>query len=508
MLKSIKSPYSLASIAILCYVLIRAAFFLANWEKSFILTWDVFGYYLYLPALFIYNQLGDLSFVPEILDTYYNNAPYYYGVPQDSGNMILKYPGGLAVMYMPFFFLGHIGAHLFGYPADGFSLPYQFAIAMGSIFFVVMGLVVLKNVLRKYFDDITVACCLLIIVLGTNLFNYTAYDGPYAHGYLFTLFVIILRLTQKWHEQPKLKTAIYLGLLIGLAAITRPINIIIVLIPLLWGMSNKKTFQDKIQLLLSHWKHVLFLAISMIAVGSIQLIYWKIYSGNFLFYSYEDQGFDFLSPHILDGIFSYRKGWLIYTPIMVLSLVGFRFLYKKHRELFFPILIMCGLHSYIVFSWEVWWYGGAFGQRPMIDIYGLLTLPLAALIASIKGHKIKMIALAIFCFLCIDLNLMMTWQAHAPGGGMYTETSTGQYYWKIFGSTHAKRADKLYIDIKYDKKDWKGYQAEELYFNDMESDSTAKMVTSAKKNGEEILFNRYQKSSFSKIHSNTQRHPG
>ena len=116
-------PYSLASIIILLYVLVRAAFFLANWEESAVLTWDVFGYYLYLPGLFIYNDLETLSFVPEIMQTYASHLDFYYASDLPSGGKVLKYPVGLSVLYSPFFFLGHVGAYMFGYPADGFSMP-------------------------------------------------------------------------------------------------------------------------------------------------------------------------------------------------------------------------------------------------------------------------------------------------------------------------------------------------------------------------------------------------
>lgn len=481
-------PYSLASIIILLYILIRAAFFLANWEKSFILTWDVFGYYLYLPALFIYNDLGDLSFVSEILHTHYNDASFYYAATLPEGGMVLKYPAGMALLYSPFFFIGHICAHLFGYPADGFSLPYQAAIAMGSIVFVALGLLVLRNVLRKYFSDLTVAACLLILVLATNLFNYTAYDGPMPHAWLFTVYALVLWVTEKWHAHPQRWTAAVLGLLIGLAAIMRPINVLIFLVPLLWGVSSRAKLKEKVQLLLKNWPHLVILGLCTIAVGSIQLIYWKVYSGDFLFYSYEDQGFQFLNPFITDGLFSYRKGWLMYTPVMILALIGFWPLYKKNKSAFVPILAMTVIHAYIVFSWEIWWYGGAFGQRPMVDIYALLAFPMAALIEVASKKRVIAVATFIFAFLCADLNLMMTWQAHAPGGGMHTEATTGAYYWKIFGTTRAKKADRLYIDVKDELKDLDGYELTELYFNDMEADSLPGAVRNITKNGEQTFL--------------------
>ena len=42
------------------------------------LSWDVFGYYLYLPATFIYHDLGlkDVSIIHEIIEKYNNTATF------------------------------------------------------------------------------------------------------------------------------------------------------------------------------------------------------------------------------------------------------------------------------------------------------------------------------------------------------------------------------------------------------------------------------------------------
>jgi hypothetical protein len=82
----------------------------------------------------------------------------------------------------------------------------------------------------------------------------------------------------------------------------------------------------------------------------------------------------------------------------------------------------------------------------------------------------------------------MTWQAHAPGGGMYTETMTGTYFWKIFGSTQAKKADRLYIDVKREFKSLDGYELTTLHFNDMEQDSLPGTVKNRQKNGSQSFL--------------------
>ena len=58
---------------LLVAVLLAVTFSFSKWEKKgkeATLTWDVSGYYLYLPAVFIYGDLRELTFMPDILERY------------------------------------------------------------------------------------------------------------------------------------------------------------------------------------------------------------------------------------------------------------------------------------------------------------------------------------------------------------------------------------------------------------------------------------------------------
>ena len=126
-----------------------------------------------------------------------------------------------------------------------------------------------------------------------------------------------------------------------------------------------------------------------------QLLYWKTVTGNYLFYSYADEGFFFLNPQILKGLFSYRNGWLIYSPVMFFALLGIPFLYRYAKDFFLPVMLFFLLNIYVIFSWWCWWYTG-FGNRAMIDSYAVLALPLAAFIKWNSQNKNKILKYFIF----------------------------------------------------------------------------------------------------------------
>ncbi|MCO6493745.1 MAG: glycosyltransferase family 39 protein, partial [Phaeodactylibacter sp.] len=194
------------------------------------------------------------------------------------------------------------------------------AISLGSVLVAIIGLWFMRRVLLRYFTDRVVAATLLILVLATNYLDYSAINGPMTHNYLFTLYALLIWLTIKFYERPAYSNALGIGLVLGLAALTRPTEIIAALIPILWGVGSRAQARERLAFFGTHWPK-LALAAATVAVGSIQLIYWKYVSGDWIVYSYQDQGFSWLSPHIRNGLFSYRAGWLMYTPAMGFALL-------------------------------------------------------------------------------------------------------------------------------------------------------------------------------------------
>ncbi len=402
-----------------------------KWNKNqteATLSWDVSGYYFYLPAIFIYKDLKKVAFRDSIHEKYRPADAPYQAFQHSSGHYVMKYACGLAVQYLPFFLVAHALAPRLGYPADGFSRPYQVAISLGSLLVALIGLWLLRRNLLAYFSDTTTAITLLLIVLGTNYLDYAAINGAMTHNYLFTLYAGLTALTMSWYKSPTLPKAVGIGLLTGLAALTRPTEILVALIPLLWGLDGWKA---RLEFWRKHLPHLLAAMVMCGLVGSLQLIYWKNTTGQWLVYSYEDQGFSWLSPHIDQGVFSFRAGWLVYTPMMGLALLGFVPLYQRQRSVFWAILAFFALFLYVTFAWDIWWYGGSLGQRAMVQSYAVLAFPLAAFVAWVMAKPVWKYLTAAVCIFFIYYNLWLTHQAH-KGGMLEPGFMTRAYFWRIF----------------------------------------------------------------------------
>ncbi len=412
-------------------------FYYPKWDKSgteATLSWDVSGYYMYLPAAFIYQDFKTLAWKDEILSKYKPTPELQQAfVHEASGNYVMKYSIGQAVMLTPGFLVGHMWASISSsYPADGFSFPYQFMISMWVLLITFIGLIFLRKSLLRYFGEHATGLSLLGIVLGSNYLNYSAIDGAMTHNTLFTVYALIIYATVRFYEKPSILKALLVGSLVGLAALTRPTEIISCIIPVLWGVNIFKLEKliERMNFFLSNLQYLLIAGLACAAVGSIQLIYWKFAAGEWIVYSYQEQGFSWLRPHLKDGLVSYKSGWLTYSPFMVFTLVGFYALWKNHRKIFFASALFCALFIYIAFAWDIWWYGGSLGQRAMVQSYPVFAFPLAALFAYlIKASKLIQVPVALLMSLFIYANLWFTHQAHL-GGMIHVGQMRKAYFWK------------------------------------------------------------------------------
>ncbi len=441
---------------ILCCVLILFRFTIPPVNM---LTWDVFGYYLYLPSHFIQHDIAlqNQEWITQLLDKYEPTSTLYQAIQIENGNWVMKYSMGMSFLYAPFFFIAHLIAELLGYPADGLSLPYQITLSIGGLIYAIIGLIYFSKVLRHFFDQKVTSIVLILIFFGTNYFQLTIFDGTLlSHNFLFMLYSILIYFTIKFYQDFKLKNTVIIGFTAGLITLVRPSEGICILIPLLWCNSSENYFTSKIKLLKTQFLPLVLASVCFLIMLLPQLIYWKSVTGHYLFYSYTNpgEGFDFFFPHTYNFLFSFRKGWFIYTPLILFAFTGLYFLYKKNKALSISIFSFILLDIYICSSWSNWWYaGGSFSSRSLVPIYSLLAIPLGFLIEKITLSKQKKsLFYPVFGFFIL-LNLFQTWQFE--NGIISKERMTKAYYFSIFGKTSKdpKNEKLLLVDRTVDAEE-------------------------------------------------------
>jgi hypothetical protein len=488
---------SLYSFIICCVLLMAMSFFYyPKWNKpgsEATISWDVSGYYMYLPAMFIYKDLKQCSFKDSILSKYQPTSDFQQAFRHTSGNYVMKYPAGQAIVMLPFFVAAHAYASVSTYPADGFSMPYQFAISMGMLLIAFIGLWLLRKILLLYFSDIAAAITLLIVAFASNYLNYAAIDNGMVHNSLFTIYCLLILTSIRFYKQPTVKRAISIGAILGLAVLIRPTEIIAVIIPVLLGITSVKELQHRFLFFLQQFRFLFAAVMSAVLILSIQLIYWKYSSGEWVVYSYQDQGFSWLHPHLYRGMFSTNNGWLTYTPVMILFYIGLPLLYKSYRSIFWPVLLFSVLFIYICFAWDIWWYGGSMGMRAMIQSYPVLLFAVAACIERLLAAK-KMYRIIIFGFLalCTYYNFWLTHQAHR--GGLYRAGEMTDAYLKaIFLKWNADPQGQFLLD-RADDAGTNFIASSEVYSNNFDSENDQYATTNFAISGKSILLGKDRQS--------------
>lgn len=452
------------------------------------ISWDVFGYYLYLPATFIYGDLKQLSFRDKILQRYQPTPDFQQAYRHASGNFVIKYPAGQALLYSPFFMAGHLIAKKTRYLNDGFSYPYQLCIGLGMLLIACIGLWVSRKLLLYYFSDAATASTLLVIAAGTNYLNYAAIDGAMTHNSLFTLYALLLWQIIAFYQRPTIMRAALLGLIAGVMALTRPTEILACIVIFAWGIGGLADLKSRIRFWLCKPTFLFSFVVVLLAIGSLQLFYWKYVSGQWVVYSYEE-GFDWLHPHWWDGWFSAKGGWLLYSPVLLLIFPGFLFLYRNQSNVFWPSFIFFLLFAYLCVAWQNWWYGGSLGIRAMVQSYPVLAFPLAAFFQWALGAKyVFRSILATFLSSCVVYNLWLTHQAH-KGGLLRPGEMTAAYLKAIFLRNEVAPETIFLLDNTQQLCE-PPVRTQEVYQNNFETDTS--VATVLYQNSRRLIVNAEQ----------------
>lgn len=389
-------------------------------------TWDALGYYMYLPGYLIYDDVKELKWFPEIDSTYQvSGGNLYQATPLEKGGYAFKYLGGVAIMELPFFLVGHGVAIMTGAPADGFSWPYQYAIIFGAIFWFFVGCLILRKVLLRYYSETITTITLLLICLASNILQYVSVDGAMSHAFIFPLYAAMLWLTIRWHEAPSKYRALFIGCIAGLATISRPTELIIIFIPLLWSLESSGKLKSKWALVKQHKSHALW-AIGGGILGILpQLLYWKHATGSWVY----DVGskWMFFNPwwRVLVG---FEKGWFIYTPIAIFMVLGLFFLKgKPYRK---AILTFCLLNIWIIISWSDWRYGASYSTRALVQSYPVFALALSAFLERVYTTRTKKWLVTIAGLYFIGVNLFQLLQYNATI--LHYDHMNAKYYAAIY----------------------------------------------------------------------------
>jgi len=405
-------------------------------RKTFI-DGDGSGHYAYLPAILIYQSV-DFTPVFEMEKAKRSLAYQGHYFHKVDDVLINKYSSGTALLQMPFFLLAWLLSVIFGLPADGYNILFQYAVAVSAFTWVLIGLFFLIKLAGLYGVNRKTALVIAITGLfGTNLFFYTFLTPSMSHAYSFSLISIFLFYIKKSSGTYSRSAVLISSFLLGLIVLVRPVNLIVVAaIPFMANSFN--TLRFTIRQKLFKFDFVPAIVLFVLAL-SPQLTINYLQTGSVFVLGYKNEGFYFFNPEVVNFLVSYRKGWLVYTPFMLLLIPSLVTVYKRSKYEFFSFLFFFVLLIYIFSSWWNWLYGDSFGMRPMVDFYALFFLLIILFTDKLTKSHYK-IGLGIFIFITSFLNLFQTYQYSK--GILHPDSMTKEAYWYVF-----LKADQKYENV-------------------------------------------------------------
>ncbi len=352
---------------------------------------DDSGYYAYLRSAFFD---GDLDFINEI--------PYVHAERlTPTGYTFNNWQIGQALLFLPFFLIGHALALLYGalgYPvaADGYSAPYYLSTAIASATWGFAGLLLVQRMLRTWAGPRAADIATLALWIGSPLLYFTFIRQRMAHtveffaaaAFLFA-WLQLRKSENRWHP-------VMLGGLLGFLCSVRILNVVffaLVAADLFFNVvkDEREFLSERLRKAATHF--ALFSG-GFLLLLLPQLVCWYQLNGmplppRHLHFAGEGlAGFSFAAffANFAALFWGARWGLLFSMPLALIGLLGL-FLGKKDLDGARPALLVY-LGSLITVILLYPEDSASYGQRHLISALPVFALGLALFIERFSAPQV------------------------------------------------------------------------------------------------------------------------
>ncbi|MEI6898469.1 MAG: hypothetical protein WCL00_01220 [Bacteroidota bacterium] len=353
-----------------------------NWQSE---IWaDRAGYYIYLPAFFMYHF--DAKKAPEKIE---EKTGYGFTIDSEKNTINTKYTYGVSVLLSPFFLIARLVSPLLHQPGEaGFGPVFHKMVNVAAVFYFVLGLWFLEKFLAFYFKPRIRYLVLFFLAAGTNLLYYATDDTLMSHIYSFFLFSVFLYSMKKViMDRNHFRSFLLFSVSFALIILIRPTNVVMFLLFLCWDINSFNEIRTRIVHLFRP-RYLITLLLVTFMVFLPQMIYWKYSRGGFLVYSYGTESFSNWShPRIAEVWFSTLNGLFLYNPLFIMMIAGMILMMVRKQVNGWITFGLFLTISYLFASWYNWYFGCSFGQRSYVEYYALFAIPFGFLIKDATAIK-------------------------------------------------------------------------------------------------------------------------
>ena len=351
---------------------------------------DDAGYYAYLRSLFFD---GDLDFIDE---RHYAHAAKL----TPTGYVFNNWQIGQALLFFPFFIIGHFLALLYGalgYPvaSDGYSAPYLLATAVASGTWLFIGLILVYKLARKIASDRVAWITSLAIWLASPLLYFSFIRQRMAHTVEFSISALLILTWLHWRKSSDLWKQAVLGGVLGLLCMIRVINVaffalFVVDLLLKWRTEKSLSSFDGMK------RYAIQFAVfsgGFLLLMLPQMVSWYQLNGIPLpprHLHFAGEGLAGFTPLVLlkklaSILWSPQWGLILSIPLAVAGLLGLLVNSEFLKEIRYPLLAyLGGLFSILLLYPED---SASYGHRHLVSALPVLALGLARLLEWSSERK-------------------------------------------------------------------------------------------------------------------------
>jgi hypothetical protein len=319
-------------------------------------------------------------------DLDYDNEWAHWGYPPlfrtATGHARNMHSVGPAVLWSPFFLLAHLyvvadaapGSGL--YPADGYSLPYVRACALGTIAVALAGAWLLARTLLRTHGPVLAGLAVAGSVLLSPVLYYVFVVPSMAHGLCFGVAAALLWAWDRARRAPSFHAWLLIGALFGLLTLVRWQSAVYALLILPLAVQGLVRRTVRLPWLLGA-------AAAAVLVFVPQLVTWRVLYGAFVTFPQGEAYLDWRSPHLADTLFSADHGLFAWTPAMALGVLGLAASLRRDPLFHAGALLVFAATAWVNGGVSDWSGSDAYGARRFDLVIPLMAPGLAAVMGAL-----------------------------------------------------------------------------------------------------------------------------
>ena len=355
---------------------------------------DGAGYYAYLPTVVLD---GDLDFANQYA-ALLPPAHHLLTARTPAGLPFNYWPVGPALLWLPFFLLAHglaLVLHAAGVSVrlDGCGYWHQAFVIAGNIAYGGAALWLAFDVARRVARQSSAMWAVVLVACAGNLAYYMTAEASLAHAAAAFVVSLFFAVWLRTRGRGGMAHAATLGALLGLVAIVRTQDAVLLVVPLAAELATSFTAarqRGRAEALTTMCRDALTMAAAAVVVYSPQFVVSATLYGTWwrppqLYAAWDGvPQFALASPNFWRVLMSPESGLLVWHPIFVLALLGALPLWRRDRKLAAALLVGVLAQTYVLGGWFDWAQGWSFGGRSFVSCLPLFAAGLAALVDATR----------------------------------------------------------------------------------------------------------------------------